>query len=282
MTDVWTADRIRAYLLAQLDESSLAEAEERLLTDDVFARELEVVETELVDDYATGRLSPADRAAFEHVASERPRLQERVAFARTLAQRSAGEVSPRTTRRTWLAVAAAVACLATGAWLVWQLGAADRSAPLSVESPTPAPAPSDPPAATPGPPDRQVQAPPPTPAPQVPVQRATPPVFAVLLSPAMTRGTAPQVVRVPAGVARVLLRVPVAAGETYRTFRLTLRNEDDRVVARADTVRPTPARELELLVDAARLPERAELHVEGLDGVGQPTDLAYLPLDIRR
>jgi hypothetical protein len=107
-------------------------------------------------------------------------------------------------------------------------------------------------------------------------------VFAVLLSPEITRGAAPELVRVPAGTARVLFRVPIAEGDVFPAYRLTLRDEADRIVARADRLRPAREREVEIAVDAGVLPPRAELHVEGLSETGAASDLAFLPLEIRR
>lgn len=279
MSDAWTADRLRAYILARLDEAGLADAEERLLTDDVFARELDVVETELIDDYVAGQLVGADLMAFEQAVAERPRLRDRVAFARALAARphraSGSAIAPQ---HRWVALVATLALIAAGGWIVWRVATIALQAPISVEGPSPAPpSPDTGPTTTPESPPRQVQSTPPSPG-----QPAAPTVFAVLLPSGMTRGSAPELVRVPAGAARVLFRVPLAEGDIFAAYRLTLRDDADRIVGRAERLGAEPGRELQLAVDVSALPPQAELHVEGLDAAGAAVDLAFLPLDIRR
>jgi hypothetical protein len=277
----------RAYLLARLDEDRLEEAEARLLGDEEFARDLELAETDLVDDYVAGRLSDDDRVRVEELLAERPRLRERVTFARALAERAAGHG-----RASWrrpvalLAMAAALALVSTGAWWAWYARGSRTpdSVAAGVRPGPPAPSPGVEPGASGGaPPAVPASAPSPPSVEPSPVSPAPPPsVFAVLLATDVTRGGGPLVVRVPPATARVLFRVPIAEGDDYARYRLTLRGASDRVVARADGLRATRQRELRLTVAAADLPPRAELHVEGVDEAGRAVDLAFLPLDIRR
>src|SRR5881227_1771003 len=56
---------IKKYLLGQLAGADLAEIERRLLTDDEFYEEVQVMEDELVDEYVNAELSPDERRLFE-------------------------------------------------------------------------------------------------------------------------------------------------------------------------------------------------------------------------
>jgi hypothetical protein len=72
------------YLLGRSNESQREATEQRLLTDDEFFEELEIIEDELIDDYLAGELSTADRQLFEQhflIPSER---QLKLKFAHAL------------------------------------------------------------------------------------------------------------------------------------------------------------------------------------------------------
>ena len=56
---------IKKYLLGQLAGADLAEIERRLLTDDEFYEEVQIMEDELVDEYVNSELSADERRLFE-------------------------------------------------------------------------------------------------------------------------------------------------------------------------------------------------------------------------
>src|SRR2546430_938249 len=56
---------IKKYLLGQLAGADLAEIERRVLTDDEFYEEVQIMEDELVDEYINSELSPDERHLFE-------------------------------------------------------------------------------------------------------------------------------------------------------------------------------------------------------------------------
>lgn len=89
------------YLLGELTEADEEAVELRLLTDAEFAEELEVVEEELVDQYAAGDLAPAERARLEgrFFASPERRRKLRVALALRdhAPERAAREKKPNVT-----------------------------------------------------------------------------------------------------------------------------------------------------------------------------------------
>ena len=57
-------DVLRQYLLCVLGEEARLRLDERLLVDDEFAQRVSLAESELIDDYACGRLNAADRNQF--------------------------------------------------------------------------------------------------------------------------------------------------------------------------------------------------------------------------
>lgn len=58
---------VRRYLLNQLSPSEQETVELRLLSDETFSEELQIVEDELIDDYLAGELSSDERARFEEI-----------------------------------------------------------------------------------------------------------------------------------------------------------------------------------------------------------------------
>src|ERR1700690_3344232 len=75
---------MRRYLLNQLPEEERSEFEDRLFNNhDLFERLVEV-ENEIIDSYASGRLSQMERQRLEVQFLNAPQRQQRVAFARTL------------------------------------------------------------------------------------------------------------------------------------------------------------------------------------------------------
>ncbi|MCM3873633.1 MAG: hypothetical protein ND895_23350 [Pyrinomonadaceae bacterium] len=75
------------YLLGELTEREQTALEEKYFTDPQLFDQVVSAETELVDDYARGRLSPQMRQQFEQAYLAHPQRRERLRFAETLAAR---------------------------------------------------------------------------------------------------------------------------------------------------------------------------------------------------
>lgn len=74
------------FLLGDLPAAQREALEERLLADAELFLELEMAEDELVDAYVRGELSQADRQRFDAVLGTSPRIEQRLRFARRLAE----------------------------------------------------------------------------------------------------------------------------------------------------------------------------------------------------
>lgn len=150
MRDPSDAD-IRGYLLGLTSEADAEALEEEYFARPEVLERMRAVEDDVLDDYAAGRLGPADTVSFEarYLASEP--LRQRVYAARALrlaAPAAAGpaRLTPRRVAR-WtgpLAIAAGVAIAIAASWL-WRSREAQSvaSAPppsfVSMETPTPGP-----------------------------------------------------------------------------------------------------------------------------------------------
>lgn len=76
---------IRSYLLGQMsEESQRRRVEERLLTDDKFFKELEMIEDEIIDQYVSGQLSPDEIRLFEDRFLATPERRQKLRFAQAL------------------------------------------------------------------------------------------------------------------------------------------------------------------------------------------------------
>ena len=75
---------IRQYLLRQLSEEQQQELERRFLIDDDLFEEVEVTETELIDEYVAGELNPEEREQFEQHFLTTPQRARELEFARVL------------------------------------------------------------------------------------------------------------------------------------------------------------------------------------------------------
>lgn len=82
-------DRLRRYLLDQLDEPQRSGIEEEYFADDHAFEHLLVVENELLDAFAADALPPAERESFQRAFLANPARRERVPFARSLRKASA-------------------------------------------------------------------------------------------------------------------------------------------------------------------------------------------------
>ena len=116
-------DELVRYLLGDLPEEQAERLDEQSVVDDAFAERLRIVEDDLLDAYASGRLTGERRRRFEAFYLSSPRRRERAAFAGRLLQAVDQEHrrdhSPLAASR-WLpwAAAAMLALCAAGGWLV--------------------------------------------------------------------------------------------------------------------------------------------------------------------
>lgn len=122
---------LRALLLHTLGEAESRALEERVMAEDGVQEALQEAENDLLDDYASGRLSEPDRAGVERHLLATSEARQRLAVARALnrTHRGASNVTPfvrpgaatqgrRNPRRTWQVVFAAAACVALVAILL--------------------------------------------------------------------------------------------------------------------------------------------------------------------
>jgi hypothetical protein len=89
------------YLFDELPEEERARFEEEYFCDDSAFEQLEIIESELTDDYVRGRLSSGDRVRFEGRLLRSSRLRERVEFAKTLTTSVARESLSRSQSLSW-------------------------------------------------------------------------------------------------------------------------------------------------------------------------------------
>jgi hypothetical protein len=78
------------YLLGELPESEVNALEQQLLTDDETFEQLREVESDLVEDYVRGRLTPGDRQRFEQHYLASPVHRRRLVVARNLIEKADG------------------------------------------------------------------------------------------------------------------------------------------------------------------------------------------------
>ncbi len=86
-------NEVRSYLLNQLSEAEQETLELRLLSDEEFAEELEIVEDELIDEYLADELSRAERASFEETFLAHPERKRKLEAGQAL-NRYFGTLSP--------------------------------------------------------------------------------------------------------------------------------------------------------------------------------------------
>lgn len=79
---------LRRYLLGELSEADESQVEVRLLSDEAYLEELDVVESELMDEYVQNKVSPDERAKLESRLLNSKYQQQKLAFARALDEES--------------------------------------------------------------------------------------------------------------------------------------------------------------------------------------------------
>lgn len=77
-------DNFRKYLLQELADAEQEEIETRLLTDREFSRRLAIAQDELIDDFATARLSDDEEKRFREHYLVTPERQQKLGFANAL------------------------------------------------------------------------------------------------------------------------------------------------------------------------------------------------------
>ena len=221
---------ISRYLLGQLTGAELETLEDRLLADQTLFEDMEAIEAELCDDYAAGRLTPEDRAAFEARLVTHDRLRQKVAFARALKAAApvsapAGDASWR-----WWAIAAAAAfVLASGTWWFTR-GQVDPDSVSVAAPPVPVPSGVPPaPAATATPPPRaSVQSPP-----SAPALVAT----LTLFGPVVRDPGAAPVLAISGGPGVARVEVALQDGDIFPSYRMTVTRAGGAEVWNGDRVR---------------------------------------------
>lgn len=83
-----TYSRIVDYLLGRLSESELERFERSYLTNEALFNELQEVEEELIDDYASGALTAEQRLSFEKYFLRSSERREKLAFATAMTERA--------------------------------------------------------------------------------------------------------------------------------------------------------------------------------------------------
>src|SRR5689334_8276544 len=108
-------DELIRYLLGELTDDEADSFDERSVVDDDFVARLRLVEEDLVDAYATGRLAGDRRARFESFYLSSPRRLKRAVFAQRFlaavdnAAGDPGETGDATRTGRWLPLAVAAA-----------------------------------------------------------------------------------------------------------------------------------------------------------------------------
>ncbi len=124
-------DEIRQYLLRQLSEDQQQSIEQRLLVEDDLFEELEITETQLVDDYVAGNLTSEENKQFDEHFLSTPERRQSLQFARVFRRYVDSRPIPRNHRavKSWwqrwegqaweLRAAAAVIAVAVIAVALW-------------------------------------------------------------------------------------------------------------------------------------------------------------------
>lgn len=104
-----TPDRIRTYLLGGLTPEERQQIDDRTFTDDAFESEVEEAEADLLDDWARGKLAPADAA---RVRNRYPEHRRRTASLLARHVGAPARPAARMRRYWWIAAAILVVGLA--------------------------------------------------------------------------------------------------------------------------------------------------------------------------
>ena len=83
-------ENLRRYLLGTADAAEIEEVELRIIDEEIFANEMNLAETELIEDYLEGSLTPAERETFEKFFLNSDERREHVQEIRLLKRYSSG------------------------------------------------------------------------------------------------------------------------------------------------------------------------------------------------
>lgn len=205
-------EELRDLILHRLPESRARELEDRLMLVEDCAERLQDATYDLLDDYARGRLTAADRAAIERYVLASPENRWNAAVARCIAQRISATPPQRPERkpaRTWELGALLAACAVLVAILVTRLPVGSRGTPAKHSAETAA--------------------------------RATLAVPTVALLANASRGLSPRAVSIPPGAMLVRLQAEVAATADARRYRLEVLNGAGRTLYSAAHLVPHSA-----------------------------------------
>lgn len=253
---------LRDFLLGRLSSEVAEPLEAEILESEELYEKMQIVETELFDDFAAGRLTAADQRAFLSRYSDHA-ARSRFVFANTLQARTAAtriaSFRPRAARI--VLAAAAIAVVAIGLAFVSM-----RRPELPVMTPTQT--------------ARSLE----------PAPIAVPPLartisFTIALGG--TRASAgPNVLSIPADTAHVQFGVRLHPEDVYERYAIEIRNVRDRSVWQQSDLRATAApetRTVQTAVPADLLPAGTyEIAVSGVNGNGPAEDLGFQPLEVRR
>lgn len=198
-------ETILRYLLGQMSEPERNEVQERLFRDDEFFETVAEAETDLIDAYASGELTQAEREQMERSILRSPAARKRAEFAAALAgvEATTGTLPSNKlvmSRLRWIPVAAAVVlAIAAAALLVENRGLRNRI--VALQSARPAQDSS-----------RQQSMSP---------SAALPPVFTVLLEPGAVRGGGVPEIAIPPSSQLVELQLDLR-GDVHESYQARL------------------------------------------------------------
>ena len=212
-----TPEQLRSLLLHRLPEEVAQRLEEQLMQDPEIADLLRHEETDLVDDYAQGRLAAGERSAFEQHLLADPAIRQRVKIARALhgpRDRVVASAKVRAWNR-WPVRAAAIFVLCV--FGVGLLLRANRQAEVPA------------PVVTEQTPDAALET--------GPTDVLQPPASIVLLAD-VQRGGEPQVVQVRLGAAQIRLQAETTSSDSSVSYRLSITDEAGGPIFSAGDLRP--------------------------------------------
>jgi hypothetical protein len=253
---------LRNFLLGRLSSQLAEPLEAEMLDSEELFERVKIVETELFDDFAAGRLSAADQKAFlsrynGHAA------RSRYVFTNTLQARSAATTitsfRPRAARI--VLAAAAIAVVAIGLAFVSM-----RRPELPTATPT-----------------QTAQSLEPAPIAVPPLARTI--SFTITLGG--TRASAGRnALSIPADAAHVQLGVRLHPEDVYDRYAIDVRDVRDRSVWQQSDLQATAApgmRTVQTAIPADRLPGGTyEIAVSGVTGNGPADTLGFQSLEVRR
>lgn len=117
---------IRKYLLGELGDDDRQRIEQQIMTDGEFFDRVNLVESELVDEYARGRLAASELKSFERIFLATSEGREQVDFARALSQYVSSDIhkpvkQPDPVIPIYLKLAASIIIVASVGVIGWRV-----------------------------------------------------------------------------------------------------------------------------------------------------------------